>query len=78
MGKQIPPSIIASMIAGGGIGISAGFLTKSEELEEYGVPLSKQVTGGLGYGLKDGIIGTGIGAGASGTAIALKHIFRKE
>ena len=77
MTKQIPPSVIAAMIAGGGIGTAAGFMTAGERLEEQGAPVSKQLTGGIGNGIKDGLIGTGIGAGVSGTAYALKTIFRK-
>lgn len=77
MTKQIPPSIIAAMIAGGGIGTTAGFMTAGERLEEQGAPVSKQLTGGIGNGIKDGLIGTGIGAGVSGTAYALKQVFRK-
>ena len=77
MTKQIPPSVIAAMVAGGGIGTAAGFMTAGERLEEQGAPVSKQLTGGIGNGIKDGLIGTGIGAGISGTAYALKTIFRK-
>lgn len=77
MGKQLPPAMIAAMIAGGGIGTAAGFMTAGERLEEQGTPVSKQLTGGVGNGIKDGIIGTGIGAGVSGTALALKSILRK-
>ena len=77
MTKQIPPAMIAAMIAGGGIGTAAGFMTAGERLEEQGAPVSKQLTGGIGNGIKDGLIGTGIGAGVSGTAYALKTIFRK-
>ena len=77
MTKQIPPSIIAAMVAGGGIGTAAGSMTAGERLEEQGAPVSKQLTGGIGNGIKDGLIGTGIGAGISGTAYALKTIFRK-
>ena len=77
MTKQLPPAMIAAMIAGGGIGTAAGFMTTGERLEEQGAPVSKQLTGGIGNGVKDGIIGVGIGAGVSGTAIALKQIFRK-
>lgn len=77
MKTNLPPAIIAAMIAGGGIGTAAGFMTAGERLEEQGAPVSKQLTGGVGNGIKDGIIGTGIGAGVSGTALALKSILRK-
>ena len=77
MTKQLPPAMIAAMIAGGGIGTAAGFMTAGERLEEQGAPVSKQLTGGIGNGIKDGLIGTSIGAGISGTAYALKTIFRK-
>ena len=77
MTKQLPPAMIAAMIAGGGIGTAAGFMTAGERLEEQGAPVSKRLTGGIGNGIKDGLIGTGIGAGISGTAYALKTIFRK-
>lgn len=77
MTKQLPPATIAAMIAGGGIGTAAGFMTAGERLEEQGAPVSKQLTGGISNGIKDGLIGTGIGAGISGTAYALKTIFRK-
>ena len=77
MTKQLPPAMIAAMIAGGGIGTAAGFMTAGERLEEQGAPVSKQLTGGIGNGIKDGLIGTGIGAGVSGTAYALKQVFRK-
>lgn len=75
--KIIPPSMVAAMIAGGGIGTAAGFMTAGERLEEQGASIPKQLTGGIGNGIKDGVIGAGIGAGVSGTAIALKQIFRK-
>lgn len=77
MKTNLPPAIIAAMIAGGGIGTTAGFMTAGERLEEQGAPVSKQLTGGVGNGIKDGIIGTGIGAGVSSTALALKSILRK-
>ena len=77
MTKQLPPAMIAAMIAGGGIGTAAGFMTAGGRLEEQGAPVSKQLTGGIGNGIKDGLIGTGIGAGVSGTAYALKQVFRK-
>ena len=77
MTKQLPPAMIAAMIAGGGIGTAAGFMTAGERLEEQGTSVSKQLTGGIGNGIKDGLIGTGIGAGVSGTAYALKQVFRK-
>lgn len=77
MKTNLPPAIIAAMIAGGGIGTAAGFMTAGERLEEQGAPVSKQLTGGVGNGIKDGIIGTGIGAGVSSTALALKSILRK-
>lgn len=77
MKTNLPPAIIAAMIAGGGIGTAAGFMTAGERLEEQGTPVSKQLTGGVGNGIKDGIIGTGIGAGVSSTALALKSILRK-
>lgn len=77
MTKQIPPAMIAAMIAGGGIGTAAGFMTAGERLEEQGASIPKQLTGGIGNGVKDGIIGVGVGAGVSETAIALKQIFRK-
>ena len=77
MTKQLPPAMIAAKIAGGGSGTAAGLMTAGERLEEQGAPVSKQLTGGIGNGIKDGLIGTGIGAGISSTAIALKQVFRK-
>ena len=39
--------------------------------------LLEQMTGIIPNGLQGGLIGAGIGAGASGTAVALRAIFRK-
>ena len=77
MKVNIPPAIIASAIAGGGIGTAAGFMTKGEELENRGASEFKQLTGSLSGGFSGGIVGAGIGVGVSGTAVALKKILGK-
>lgn len=69
--------IKAAAIAGGGIGLSAGFLTRSEKLENSGASTPKQVAGGLAHGVGTGLAGAGIGVGISGTAAALKGILGK-
>ena len=71
------PGIIAATIAGGGIGLAIGAMTKSERSEENG-DSSLQQTGQFLYGgITGGIVGTGIGVGIGGTASALKHILGK-
>ena len=71
------PGIIAAAIAGGTIGIGAGFMTKGEDLENQGANGFKQLTGSLGGGLYGGVIGTGIGAGVGGTTWALRKVLGK-
>ena len=78
MQKILPPSMVAAGIAGVGIGTAAGFLTKSEELENQGASVGSQVGGSLVNGLGTGVAGAGIGLGVSGTAVALKHILGKK
>ena len=78
MQKILPPSMVAAGIAGVGIGTAAGFLTKSEELENQGASVESQVGEGFVNGLGTGIAGAGIGLGVSGTAVALKHILGKK
>jgi hypothetical protein len=73
---SVNPSIIAATIAGGGIGTAVGVMTKAEQLEERGASGVDQVFQPMKSGLKTGIIGSGIGAGASGVAIALAGILR--
>jgi len=53
------PKVVAATIAGSGIGFSAGFLSKSEELENNGNSFWSQIGGGLKSGVKDSIIGSG-------------------
>ena len=74
---NINPAIIAASIAGGGIGTAAGVMIKGEQLEHQGASNLEQMTRIIPNGLQGGIIGAGIGAGASGTAVALRAIFRK-
>lgn len=78
MGKfNVHPAIIAATIAGGGIGTVTGFMTQGEKLEEQGATGMQQLTGSVGSGLKDGVIGAGIGVGASSTVYALKKVLGK-
>lgn len=71
------PGVIAATIAGGGIGMSAGAMTRGERSEEYGDSGLQQTGQFLYGGITGGIVGTGIGVGIGGTAYALKHILRK-
>ena len=71
------PGIIAATIAGGGIGMAAGAMTRGERSEERGDSGLQQTGQFLYGGITSGIIGTGIGAGIGGTASVLKHILRK-
>ena len=71
------PGIVAASIAGGGIGIATGFMSKGEELENNGTSGLKQFTGSTIGGLSGGVVGTGIGLGVGGTALALRKILRK-
>lgn len=77
MKVNIPPAIVAAAIAGGGIGTAAGFMTRGEELENMGAPGLKQIGGATASGITHGVAGAGIGVGAAGTAMALKHILGK-
>lgn len=67
----------ASAIAGGSLGFAARFLTKGEELEDDGDSTFHQVTGGLGKGVISGATGVGIGAGTTGTIMALRGILKR-
>ena len=69
--------MIAAAIAGGGIGMSVGAMTKGEASEERGDSGLQQTGQFLYGGITGGIVGTGIGIGIGGTASALKHILGK-
>ena len=71
------PGVIAAMIAGGGIGMATGAMTKGETSEERGDSGLQQTGQFLYGGVTGGIVGTGIGVGIGGTASALKHILGK-
>ena len=71
------PGIIAATIAGGGIGLATGAMTKGERSEERGDSESQQAGQFLYCGITGGIVGAGIGVGVGGTASALKHILGK-
>lgn len=74
---NIPPAIIAASIAGGGAGIAAGFMTKGENAENAGLSAWNQFGEASAGSFKYGFVGAGIGAGATGTAMAIKSILRK-
>ena len=71
------PGIIAATIAGSGIGMAAGAMTRGEHSEERGDSGLQQTSQFIYGGITGGIVGTGIGVGVGGTASALKHIVRK-
>ena len=71
------PGIIAATIAGGGIGLATGAMTRGERSEERGDSGLQQTGQFLYGGIAGGIVGAGIGVGVGGTASALKHILRK-
>lgn len=77
MKTNVPPAMIAAGIAGGGIGTAAGIMSRGEELENMGATGFQQLGGSVVGGITHGIVGTGIGIGTAGTAIALKHILGK-
>ena len=77
MQKILPPSMVAAGIAGAGIGVATGFMTKGEELENQGATIMQQFGGSVVGGLGGGLAGAGIGLGVSVTAVALKHILKK-
>lgn len=77
MKANIPPAMIAAGIAGGGIGAAIGVMSKGEELENMGATGFQQLGGSVVGGITHGIVGTGIGVGTAGTAMALKHILGK-
>ena len=74
---KVHPGLITGIIAGSGIGVAAGFMTKGEELENQGASGWQQLSGSTVSGFTHGMAGAGIGAGVSGTAIALKKILGK-
>ena len=74
---NIDPAIIAASIAGGGIGLAGGAMVKGQRLEEQGASEFDQFTKPLGTGITTGLIGAGVGAGVSGTALALRKVLRK-
>ena len=71
------PGIIAATIAGGGIGLATGAMTRGERSEERGDSGLQQTGQFLYGGITGEIVGAGIGVGVGGTASALKHILRK-
>lgn len=75
--NEITSYFKAALTTGAISGTAYGALTESENLEAQGLPVSQQLAGGLGVGVKDGLIGMGIGAGVSGTGLALAKIMRK-
>ena len=77
MNINIPPSIIAAGIAGSGIGTATGIMTKGEALENRGASDLQQLTGSMGAGISNGLVGAGIGIGVSGTVVALRKILGK-
>ena len=74
---NVHPGLIASTIAGSGIGIANGFMTKGEELENQGASGWQQLSGSTVSGFTHGMAGAGIGVGVSGAMIALKKILGK-
>lgn len=74
MGKYMTPGMVAATISGTGIGVATGLLYKGEQLEEAGLPVHSQITGSIGYGMRNGLIGAGIGVGAGGIGYALKKV----
>ena len=71
------PGIIAATIAGGGVGLATGAMTRGERSEERGDSGFQQTGQFLYGGVIGGGIGAGVGIGIGGTASALKHILRK-
>lgn len=67
------PAIIAASIAGGGFGAATGFMTGGEELENLGASELHQLGGAMADGTVHGVVGAGI----TGTAVALRKILRK-
>lgn len=61
----------------GGFGATGSFMVKGQQLEEQGASTSGQISGGLKYGVKNGIIAGGVGVGVSGTAMALAKILKR-
>ena len=74
---KIHPILKSALTVGGLSGAAYGFMTQGENLEAQGVPLSQQVVGGLGTGLKDGLIGAGTTGTVAGTGLALAKILGK-
>ena len=77
MQAKLHPIFKAAVATGAISGTAYGALTQSENLEAQGASTSQQLTGALGTGAIDGLIGGGIGAGVSATGLALAKILRK-
>jgi len=77
MKMKLHPIFKAALATGAVSGTAYGALTESENLEAQGLPVSQQLAGGLGTGAVDGLIGATVGAGVSGTSLALAKIMRK-
>lgn len=74
---NISPMIIAGTIAGGGIGMAAGAMSRGERSEERGDGGWQQL-GQFAYGgLTGGAIGMGAGAGVGGALMLAKNVIRK-
>lgn len=70
--------VVASAIAGGGIGLVGGSLMAGQRAEEAGYSLSQQATATLGGGLRSAVGGAAIGYGGSAALIAAKKVLGKK
>ena len=77
MDFKVHPLIQSAIATGAVVGTAFGFVTEGERLEAEGAPTSQQITGALGTGAMDGLIGAGTGLGVSGTGLALAKILGK-
>lgn len=83
LGKQVTsmltnPGVVASAIAGGGIGVVGGAIMAGQQAEEMGAPLSQQASATFRGGIGSGLTGAAIGYGGSIALTAAKAVLGKK
>lgn len=83
LGKQVTgmlkdPGVVASAIAGGGIGLVGGAMMAGQRSEEMGGTLSQQAGATFRGGISSGLTGAAIGYGGSIVLTAAKAVLGKK
>jgi hypothetical protein len=78
VGILTSPKVVATAIAGGGVGLVGGAMVAGQQAEEAGAPLSRQATATLGGGFRTAVTGAAIGYGGSVALTAAKKVLGKK